>query len=273
VSPVYDASAEVYQTKHVLTILNDGQGSNVYDVSIRDDAVGGDNVCRIVAISGGSGNPSVPAGGIFFTNNTSFIKVADSLAAGVPNQMMVTLLCTSPLNPFANSASIRAGQQPGGTNLTDNYAEGASDTSACLKSVATGLEVTKSCPSPVVFDPANGYKPKVCVDITVKNTGESKIDISKLDDTRNGEDGSSKSLLSQIPGTTHTIDPGVTVNNITDCYTPVAPDSAQTDPDLVTYSDTVSSEGHPHSAIGDTVTATPKSVSCPLCPIGQDGTP
>jgi hypothetical protein len=273
VSPIYDADAEVYQTKHTLTILNDGLGSNVFDVSIRDDAVGGDNICRIVNIAGGSGNPSIPAGGIFFPNNTTFIKVADSLAAGVPNQMMVTLLCTSPLNPFANSASIRAGQQPGGTSLTDNYAEDASDTSACLKNVPTGLEVTKSCPSAVVFDPDNGDKPKVCVNITVTNTGESKVDVSKLIDTRNGADGSSKSLLSQVPGTTHTIDPGQTVNGISDCYTPVAPDNAQTDPNLVTYSDTVSAEGHPHSALGDTVTATPKSVTCPLCPIGLDGTP
>jgi hypothetical protein len=97
--------------------------------------------------------------------------------------------------------------------------------------------------------------------------------VSKLIDTRNGADGSSKSLLSQIPGTTHTIDPGDSVNNISDCYTPAAPDNAQTDPNLVTYSDTVSAEGHPHSALGDTITAEPKSVTCPLCPIGLDGTP
>ncbi|HWI24549.1 MAG TPA: hypothetical protein VNS59_06445, partial [Lysobacter sp.] len=270
VSPLYDASAEVYQTKHVLTIRNDGLGGNVFDVAIRDDAVGGDNICRIVAISGGSGNPSIPAGGLYFPNNSTYIEVADSLAAGIANQMAVTLICTSPSNPFANSATIRAGQTPGGTSLTDSYAEGADDTTPqCVKNVPTGLELTKSCPNAVVFDPDNGYKPKVCVSITLKNTGESKIDVSSLSDARN--DGSSADLLSQIPGTTHTINPGDTVNGITDCYTPLAPDAGQTDPDKVQYSDTVSASGFAHSNPGVKVDATSKSTTCALCPIGLDG--
>jgi len=267
VSPVYNADAEVYQTKHVLTIRNDGLGGNVFDVAIRDDAVGGDNICRIVNISGGSGNPSVPANGLYFPNNTTYIKVADSLAAGIANQMAVTLVCTSPSNPFANSASIRAGQTPGGTSLTDSYAEGNADTTPqCVKSVATGLELTKSCPNAVVFDPENGYKPKVCVSISLKNTGESKIDVSSLSDARN--DGSSANLLSQIPGATHTIDPGVTVNNITDCYTPLKPDADQTDPDKAQYGDTVSASGFAHSNPGIKVDASSKSATCDLCPIG-----
>ena len=267
VSPLYLADAEVYQTKHVLTIRNDGLGGNVFDVAIRDDAVGGDNICRIVNISGGSGNPSVPANGLYFPNNTTYIKVADSLAAGIANQMAVTLVCTSPSNPFANSASIRAGQTPGGTSLTDSYAEGNADTTPqCVKNVATGLELTKSCPNAVVFDPENGYKPKVCVSISLKNTGESKIDVSSLSDARN--DGTSSDLLSQIPGATHTIDPGVTVNNITDCYTPLKPDADQTDPDKAQYGDTVSASGFAHSNPGIKVDASSKSASCDLCPVG-----
>jgi hypothetical protein len=251
----------------VLTIRNDGLGGNVFDVAIRDDAVGGDNICRIVNISGGSGNPSVPANGLYFPNNTTYIEVADSLAAGIANQMAVTLVCTSPSNPFANSASIRAGQSPGGTSLTDSYAEGDADTTPqCVKNVATGLELTKSCPNAVVFDPENGYKPKVCVSISLKNTGESKIDISSLSDARN--DGTSSDLLSQVPGATHTIDPGVTVNNITDCYTPLKPDADQTDPDKAQYGDTVSASGFAHSNPGIKVDASSKSASCDLCPIG-----
>jgi hypothetical protein len=274
VSPKYDASTELYTTKHTLTIRNDGMGSNVFDIGVRDDAVGGDNICRIVFIgsnnNGATGITTIPTGGLFFTNNTSFIKVADSLAAGEDKQMIVTLLCTSPTNPFANSASIRAGQVPGGTTLTDNYNEATvpADTSACIFTHASGLELTKSCPkAAVVLDGTNGYKPKVCVDITLKNTGDSNIDITSFSDQYGADTTDTKDLLSKVPGATHTIAPGATVDNISDCYTPQAPDSSQTDPDMVAYTDTVSATGHPHSAAaGVTVDATDKSATCLLCP-------
>jgi len=266
VSPKYDPGTELYQTRHQITILNDGMGSNVFDVGVRDDAVGGDNICRIVYIDApnATGLPSVPAGGIFFPNNTTFIKVADSLAPGVANQMTITMLCTSPSNPFANSASIRAGQQPGGTSLTDNYAETTDDTSQCHVVVPNGLELTKSCPTKVLLDGDHGFVPKVCVDITVKNTGGSRINLASLSDSHNG---TAVDLLSQVPGTTHTIDPGVTVNGISECYSPTAPDQNQTDPRLVNYTDTVSATGHPHTDLTATVTATPQSATCPLCPV------
>jgi hypothetical protein len=274
VSPVYDASTELYTTKHTLTIRNDGMGSNVFDVGVRDDAVGGDNICRIVFIgsdnNGATGITTIPTGGLFFPNNTSFVKVADSLAAGVDKQMIVTLLCTSPNNPFANSASIRAGQVPGGTTLHDSYDESTlpADTSACVVEHNNGLVLTKSCPkAAVVLDGSNGYKPKVCVDITLQNTGDSKIDITAFSDQYGADETDTKSLLSNVPGTTHTIDPGDTIDGISDCYTPKAPDSGQTDPDLVGYTDTVSATGHPHTAAaGVTVDATEKSATCLLCP-------
>jgi len=115
-----------------------------------------------------------------------------------------------------------------------------------------------------VLDSSNNYKPKVCVDITLKNTGGSKIDITKLID-KHGTETTGTSLLSQLDSTT--IDPGATINGISECYTPTAPDSSQTDPDLAGYTDTVSATGHPHSAAaGVTVDATDKSATCLLCP-------
>jgi len=270
VSPVYMADSELYQTKHQLTILNDGMGSNVFDVGVRDNSVGGDNLCKIVYIDApnATGLPSItlPAG-IPFPNNSTFIKLADTLAPGVANQMTVTLLCTSPLPLFANSASIRAGQTAGGTSLTDDYAESSADTAACAINVPTGLVLTKSCPTgAVVLDSSNGYKPKVCVDITLQNTGQSKIDITSLMDEH--ADGSAASnLLSQVGTSPYTIDPGDTVSNIRDCYTPTGPDSAQTDPDLAGYSDTVKASGHPHTAAaGVTIDASETSATCLLCP-------
>ena len=270
VSPVYMADSELYQTKHQLTILNDGMGSNVFNVGVRDNSVGGDNLCKIVYIDApnATGLPSItlPAG-IPFPNNTTFIKLADTLAPGVANQMTVTLLCTSPLPLFANSASIRAGQTAGGTSLTDDYAESSSDTAACVIDIPNGLTLTKSCPvGAVVLDSTNGYKPKVCVDITLQNTGGSKIDITSLMDEH--ADGSAASnLLSQVGTSPYTINPGDTVSNIHDCYTPTAPGSAQTDPDLAGYSDTVKASGHPHTAAaGVTIAASEKSATCLLCP-------
>ena len=266
VSPVYDAEGELYQTKHQLTILNDGMGSNVFDVGVRDDSVGGDNLCKIVYISAANatGITTVPAGGIAFPDNTTFIKLADTLAPGLANQMTVTLLCTSPDNPFANSASIRAGQTPGGTNLTDDYQEDTDDTSQCHVTVPTGLELTKSCPTNVVLDSEHGFAPKVCVDITVKNTGGSKIDLATLSDSHNGN---TVDLLSQAGDAPHTIDPGDTLSGISECYNPTAPDQNQTDPNLVNYTDTVSATGHPHTDLSATVTATPQSATCPLCSV------
>ena len=268
VSPLYLADANVYQTKHVLTIRNDGLGGDVYDVKVKDDSVGGDNICRIVAISGGVGNPVVPAGGIYFPNNSTFIKVADSLAAGIPNQMSVTLICTSPMNAFPNTASIQAGQQPGGSSLNSTYAETEADTTPqCVKTVNNKLVLTKSCPTPVVLDASNGYKPKVCVDITLKNDGEANIDIKSLTDSHN--DSTSSNLLSQLPSTI--IKPGETVTGIQDCYYPAKPDSNQTDPDKAQYGDTVNASGVPANNLGITVEADGKSTTCSLCPVGING--
>ena len=185
VSPVYDDTTELFQTKHVLTIRNDGLGGVIHDVSIRDDSVDDNNVCSIIAINGGTGNPAVGTG-IAIPNNTTYIKVAETLGAGIPNQMTVTLLCQSPLNGFANTASIRAGQTDGGTNLTDSYAETGSDvTPQCVVESAPALQVTKSCED-VTLDPTNDFKPKVCANFSITNTSApaQRLAITKFLDTR-----------------------------------------------------------------------------------------
>jgi hypothetical protein len=272
VSPVYDPVTELFQTKHVLTIRNDGLGGVIHDVSIRDDAVDANNVCNIIAISGGTGNPVVGTG-IAIPDNTTFVKVAETLAAGIPNQMTVTLLCQSPLNGFANSATVRAGQSDGGTNLTDNYAESGSDvTPQCLVESAPSLEVTKTCDD-VTLDPENDFKPLVCADFSITNTSApaQKLDVTAWLDTR--MDGSTNDLLDNIPlvDGKRVLDPGETINVFNECYTPTNPDSDQTDPDLARYSDQVAATGE--GFIGGIAEEDTAAATCDLCPTGLDGSP
>jgi hypothetical protein len=272
VSPVYDPTTELFQTKHVLTIRNDGLGGVVHDVSIRDDAVDADNVCNIIAISGGTGNPVVGTG-IPIPNNSTYIKVAETLGAGIPNQMTVTLLCQSPLNGFANTASIRAGQSDGGTNLTDSYAETGSDvTPQCVVESAPGLDVTKSCEN-VTLDPTNDFKPLVCANFSITNTSApaQRLAITKFLDTR--QDGTTNDLIDNIPLVLgkRVLNPGQTINVLNECYTPAAPDSDQTDPDLARYSDQVAATGE--GFIGGITQEETAAATCDLCPTGLDGSP
>jgi hypothetical protein len=280
-SPLFDYQTELYQTKHQLTINNDGQGSDVFDVSIRDDSVDSNTMCNIIGISGGIGAVSVPAGGIPIPDNTTFVKVADRLAAGVANQMSVTLLCQSPLNSFHNSASIRAGQTPGGTSLTDSYAESDADTKPhCTVTFNPTVTVTKSC-NDVVLDKDNGFKPKVCSTITIKNNDATEhVDVTEFIDTH--MDATTQDLLSFIPlgtgahATHHVLQPAgqigdtVTVTAPDTCYYPSKPDSDQTDPDLVQYSDQASAKATGQAG-DEAPAAASDSANCALCPIGLDG--
>ena len=266
--PAYDPATEKYTTQHVITIRNDGGGGNIFDVAIRDDAVGGDNSCSIIAISGGSGGyATLP---IAIANNTTFYKVANSLAAGVANQMSVTLQCSSPLNPFQNTASVRAGQTPGGTSLTDNYAEVAEDIpTSCVFDAAPSLRLTKACNDPIVLDPSRGFAPKVCVDISLTNNSSpaQTVDVTSFGDLH--MDGTSSNLIGNIPlvGTRRPLVAGATVN-VKDCYYPTGPDEDQTDPGMAIYSDTVSASGTGRAS--GTAEALEKSANCPLCPIPAD---
>ena len=281
-SPSFDYTSNSYQTKHEITIRNDGLGGDVFDIGVRDDSVGTHASCNIIAINGGVGNPSIPTGGIEIPDKDTFIKVADRLAAGEANQMSVTLLCQADVNSFHNAASIRAGQQPGGTSLTDSYAE--SDTTNDVKPQCTAtfnpsLTVTKSC-NDVTLDSTNGFKPKVCSTITIANNDTSqRLYVTEFKDTH--MDTTSKDLLSFIPtatvnGTTkHVLEPsGHTNSSVTviapdTCYTPTAPDNNQTDPDQVTYTDQASAKTEGQAA--GTADDASDSVNCALCPIGIDG--
>ncbi|HWS77984.1 MAG TPA: hypothetical protein VN205_06365 [Thermomonas sp.] len=260
----YDPASERYLTTHQITIRNDGGGSDVYDVGIRDDAVGASASCTITAINGGIGNPATP---IVIANNQTFYKVADRLAEGVANQMSVTLTCASTLNPFVNSATIQAGENDGMSNLSDAYTEtGADMAGSCTFDSAPSLTLTKACNDPVTLDAANGFKPLVCVDITLQNTSNpaQAVDVTHFADLH--MDGTTADLLGNIPlvNNRRTLAPNASVN-VKDCYSPTTPDNGQTSPGLVSYSDTVSALGTGRAS-GE-AEAEEQSASCPLCPV------
>ena len=299
VSPLYLPSTNTFQTEHVVEIQNNGFGP-VYDLQIQDNAVTTTNPasttgssCRITAITGGINPVNPGAGGIQMpvpvldnasTADDGWVTIADGLSSTAgSNSISVVMLCISPSNPFVNTASIRAAPLTGlPRTLTDTYTEVDTQVTGgppsdvrpqCVRSLASGLTLTKACPDPVVLELVGGiYRPKVCVDITLKNDGDSIIDIASFVDDYNDPTLTNRSLLSFV-GTDGSLDPGETVS-VEDCYNPATPDSTGDppvvvlDPDRVTFGDKVTASGRPRHSPGTLVTATEKTASCPLCPIG-----
>ncbi len=274
-TPEYVDSLLAYKTTHRLTIENDGEGGPIFDVQMRDDAVGGGNTCDIVKVG------NTPVGPIalpeFDPNDDEAgwvnIPGGESLAQSVGGspQLVVTLLCVSPDNPFANTATVRAAQNDNGprTLMDSDDETDTGDLTECPVDVATGLELTKSCPTPVVWEVVGGvYKPKVCVTIGIENTGDASIVMSSFKDHRN--DGSVQDLITEIPlvGGQRRLTPGQAITGIVDCYNPTAPDTGtgQTDPDYSTYGDQVRATGAAVTAPGVPIVADPQDADCPLCP-------
>lgn len=283
-SPIFDPAAETYQTRHTVTISNDGFGA-VHDVALRDDKVTATRVCSIASISGdGVGMTTVPSGGILFPNKDSYVDIADQLGAG--GTITVSLMCVTDQNPFQNGVTVRSSPTEGGTaDVTDTDLELSSNATdglaACTKELLAGLKLTKFCQGDpgtneepntqhqagdlsVVLDPNNNYQPQVCVDIALSNTqATQKMVVDTFSDSDLGDLLPAAGLTLQPLGTT-----GDTYY-VSRCYTPTAPDGGETNPGLVAYSDTVSASGHGKNQ-PIAITATPKTATCRLCPSCPD---
>jgi hypothetical protein len=282
-TPAYNDANQTFTTTHRVVVENDGQGGNVFDLQIRDDAVGGTNTCAIVGVTKGGvdvsgsypialpvANPATPA-----EEEWVDIPGGDALAQAINHspQLVVTVMCVSKINPFENTASVRAAQNSGGVRtLTFTDAEDEEGELAdCTKTLNPALTLTKSCPTDVVWEKINNvYTPKVCVTIGIQNTGDVTLNMDQFtDDVANGTD---EDLLSNLTlsGTQRILEVGKTISGIVDCYNPTAPDpgSGETDPNLTTYSDTVKAFGY---AITDpqklTKIENTASTTCSLCPV------
>lgn len=290
--PTVDPVNETFTTKHVVTINNDGFGGTLYDVELRDDSVATGKVCAIAAINGGTGNPTIPSGGIVFNDNTQFIEVANQLSGS----MTVTLLCSTGDNPFRNGVSVRSKSTPAGaSDVTDADTETQAEADVCALTLSAGLKISKWCqgdpgtagdlnpayaaraqanqPNRSVFlNPANSFKPDVCVDIKLENTtADQRMEIQKFEDSDVG------ALLTEIPldgkgrRTLAPLNAAGSSVIVSRCYTPTAPDGNQTDPGLAAYSDTVSAFGRGaivpirFPTVGD-ISDTATCKLCPTCP-------
>ncbi|MES2857920.1 MAG: hypothetical protein V4704_01920 [Pseudomonadota bacterium] len=307
--PTVDPANETFTTRHDVTITNTGFGA-IYDVELRDDNVdiAAGKLCTISGIIGGVGGPTVGSG-IDFTSNTHFIEVANRLDPGAANAMTVELLCTTGENPFRNAVSVQSKATPtsASSDVDDTDTETQAQADVCGLTLSTGLAIQKWCqgdpgaagdlnpayaaraaaslPNRSVFlNPANSYKPDVCVDIRLSNTtADQRMEILSFDDpdldiTAGGN------LLSQIPLDSkgrRTLAPmGQTGDSIvvSDCYSPAAPDGGQTDPGLAAFSDTVTSHarGTITPNIFPTQTSAPgtekilDTATCKLCPTCPD---
>jgi hypothetical protein len=257
----------------------------LYDVQILDSAiVAGSKDCSISAISGGSGGPTVPAGGIALSSST-WQTVAGQLNAGAANAMTVSLICLTPDNPFVNQVSVRSKPTPtGNADVTDADTETTAEADVCQIDLGVGLALTKHCQgdpaSPqfqtgdlsVVLDASTGYKPKVCVDITLSSTtSDQRQVITSFTDSDLGN------LITNVPliGGQRILEPQGTAGDsvtVSQCYGPAVPDNNQTTPGLVQFTDEVNAAG-----VGKTFPATtsagPITATCKLCPTCPDCPP
>jgi hypothetical protein len=278
VSPVFNPATETFQTKHNVRIENTGFGP-LYDVQIQDNSiVAGSKDCSISAISGGIGAPSVPLGGIAIANNTAWTTVATQLNSGAANAMTVSLICLTPDNPFRNAVSVRSKPTPSGAaDVTDADTETTAEADVCQVTLGVGLALTKYCQgdpaSPnyqagdlsVLLDSSDGYKPKVCVDITLSSTTpDQRQVITSFTDTDLG------SLITDVPliGGQRILEPqGTNGDSVTvsRCYSPAVPNNNETNPGLAQFSDTVEAAGV-GKTFPTTTSAGPVTATCKLCP-------
>lgn len=272
VSPLYDQTTDLFQTRHTFTIQN-GFGQ-VYDVQIKDNSVGTGTTCDVVQINGQNvTNIALPEGG--------WVTVAESLAGNA--SMTVGILCQSALNPLVNSASVRASASDGGDPIpadsddTANEASSDADVQACVVSADPLLDVTKSCKS-LSLDPET-FKPQVCVTISVTNptTSQQTIDITSFENFL-GPDGESSTTKEDILSAFQTANGNSLVLpangqavSFDTCYEPTGPDNGETDPSKVMYSDTVKVVGT--GRLNNASASDVASTSCPLCPSCPDCPP
>lgn len=272
VSPLYDQTTDLFQTRHTFTIQN-GFGQ-VYDVQVQDNSVGTGTTCDVVQING-QAVTNIPL------LEDTWVQVADTLAGNA--SMTVGVLCQSSLNPLVNSMSVRASASDGGTPIpadSDDTASEANDDPdvlACALNVTPLLEATKACKS-LLLDPET-FKPQACVTISVTNplASQQTIDIDSFDNFL-GPDGvsslDSESILAAFQTANNdslALPANGTAVTFDVCYEPTGPDNGETDPSKVMYSDTVKvvGTGRQNDAEAEAIAST----SCPLCPTCPDCPP
>jgi hypothetical protein len=274
---IFNPANETFQTKHNVRIENTGFGP-LYGVQIQDNAiVAGSKDCAISTITGGTGTPDT-TGGILIPNGSSWTTVANQLDPGAANAMTVSLICITPDNPFVNQVSVRSKTTPTSTlaDVTDQDTESPAEADVCQLTLGVGLSLTKHCQgdpaSPqfeegdlsVLLDSSDGYKPKVCVDITLQSTtSDQRQVITSFTDSDLGN------LIAKVPliGGERILEPQGTAGDsvtVSECYSPAVPDDGETDPHLAQFTDEVNAAGK-GKTFKTTTSAGPVTATCPMC--------
>lgn len=248
-NPVLVGGASV-RTRFDVVISNDGLGSAIHDIQMREDATSTAKTnCKIVSVDGG------PALDIALPETADpdldWVDVpGGSLAGGVDRT--VTVQCDHTSVSLKNAVSVRAAQSPGGTrSLVDDHE--MLDAQLCPVVVDPDVLVTKTCTSVTLNA---DLTPHVCVNVGIENTGDTQLTFVSVDDDKIGP---------LTPNVT-VLDPGDS-DSINACYDPTSADVGGTNPGDTRFVDEVAVEML--DAFGNTVLGEAMA-DCPLCPVCED---
>ena len=244
-NPSITSDGSSIHTRFSVPVRNTGAGP-VHDVVIEEDIeLGNGTDCEVASIDGTP--TSMP-----LSQNVA-TSVAAVLAAGTTLDVVVA--CDHTANPLVNTLTARAKSSSLASihDLEASYrtGDGGAD-ELCSPPVVPGITVTKSCDSVTLV--AGTVQPRVCVDITVTNSGD-----EALEDVLVVDDQLSSPLLSG-----GSLAPGEVASFLAQCYEPTAPDGNETDPGMATFTDraTASASG----VISGNPAEDSKTATCSLCP-------
>ncbi|MDC7696299.1 hypothetical protein [Vogesella indigofera] len=256
--PEVSADGSSVDSTFKVIITNDG-GAPLADIRVKEDftrgtefPVAGD-FCAITAINGNSVNAITL---IDSTGTKGEVKVAESLVG----EMTLTVECTTKMNGLQNQIEVIAGSSPGASDVKD--LDIMTSAEVCRYTALPGIKVTKVCSAtPPQVSMINGVKPEVCVDLTVENTSDEDLSsVTVIDPLLNNNSSilpaSYQGVLERKSGV---------VNLGRWCYPPTTSDGdpPETDPNKITYTNTVTAEGY--GVVSREKATNTTSATCNLC--------
>ncbi|MFN3842850.1 MAG: hypothetical protein ACK4RW_06225 [Rehaibacterium terrae] len=228
-------------------ITNDGLGSPIHDIQLREDATAQSKEnCKIIAVDGGAPlDIALPQG--------AWVDVPGGPLAGGATRF-VTVQCDHSAIALRNAVSARASQTSGGArSLVDSFEMAAGD--VCPATLNPDVLVQKSCTGVTLN---TNLTPRVCVNVYVENTGDTRLFFDSIIDDKIGPLTPNKASL----------DPGES-DSINACYNPTSADVGGTDPGNTRFIDEVVvslSDSFGNSTGGEASADCPLCPACPACP-------
>lgn len=269
-NPTFNPDTNLVHTVFNVPITNSGFGT-VYDVTISEGSIFSDPLLDKAgsqcSLTGGATSAlTLPASLLTLGNAPVPVKVADELAQGA--SLNLTVECDSSRTQLSNTISVQAKSSAGAAGFDvplASHTTAAAET--CGLALSTGVTVEKACRSVAMV---GGVTPQVCVGITVSNTSQQDLQVTKLADVESV--GQSVDLLSQFVaangGSAILQQEGAFGSSITveRCYTPTANGGDPLAPAGVNYQDQATAAGFGVFDGALTGDVTSNIATCPLCP-------